>query len=144
MPTALPSTKGILQAKKNLEGISEITPLKLNQILSDEIGAKVFLKREDLQIVRSYKIRGAYNFISQLSSAEKKKGVVCASAGNHAQGFAYSCNLLKIKGTVFMPAPTPKQKVEAVRRVGKQFIDIDNKLLHLTKKCVLLDNYLYR
>ena len=124
MPTALPSTKGILQAKKNLEGISEITPLKLNQILSDEIGAKVFLKREDLQIVRSYKIRGAYNFISQLSSAEKKKGVVCASAGNHAQGFAYSCNLLKIKGTVFMPAPTPKQKVEAVRRVGKQFIDI--------------------
>ncbi len=124
MSTALPNTKGIIQAKKNLEGISEVTPLRINQILSDETDAKVYLKREDLQIVRSYKIRGAYNFISQLSVAEKKKGVVCASAGNHAQGFAYSCKLLKIKGTVFMPAPTPKQKVEAVRRVGKEFINI--------------------
>lgn len=124
MSTALPNTKGIIQAKKNLEGISEVTPLRINQILSDETDAKVYLKREDLQIVRSYKIRGAYNFISQLSAAEKKKGVVCASAGNHAQGFAYSCKLLKIKGTVFMPAPTPKQKVEAVRRVGKEFINI--------------------
>ncbi len=124
MSTALPNTKGIIQAKKNLEGISEVTPLRINQTLSDETDAKVYLKREDLQIVRSYKIRGAYNFISQLTAAEKKKGVVCASAGNHAQGFAYSCKLLKIKGTVFMPAPTPKQKVEAVRRVGKEFIDI--------------------
>lgn len=124
MSTALPNTKGIIQAKKNLEGISEVTPLRINQILSDETDAKVYLKREDLQIVRSYKIRGAYNFIAQLSAAEKKKGVVCASAGNHAQGFAYSCKLLKIKGTVFMPAPTPKQKVEAVRRVGKEFINI--------------------
>ncbi|MEZ5054016.1 MAG: pyridoxal-phosphate dependent enzyme [Chitinophagales bacterium] len=125
MSTALPNTKGIIQAKKNLEGIGKVTPLRINQILSDETDAKVYLKREDLQIVRSYKIRrGAYNFIAQLSAAEKKKGVVCASAGNHAQGFAYSCKLLKIKGTVFMPAPTPKQKVEAVRRVGKEFINI--------------------
>ena len=91
-----PSSKGIIQAKKNLEGISEVTPLKLNQILSDESDAKIYLKREDLQVVRSYKIRGAYNFISQLTSIEKKQGVVCSSAGNHAQGFAYSCNLLKI------------------------------------------------
>ncbi len=119
-----PSSKGIIQAKKNLEGISEVTPLKLNQILSDESDAKIYLKREDLQVVRSYKIRGAYNFISQLTSIEKKQGVVCSSAGNHAQGFAYSCNLLKIKGIVFMPAPTPKQKVEAVRRVGKNYIEI--------------------
>jgi threonine dehydratase len=119
-----PSVKGIIQAKKNLEGISEVTPLKLNQILSDESGAKVYLKREDLQVVRSYKIRGAYNFISQLSTAEKKQGVVCSSAGNHAQGFAYSCQLLKIKGIVFMPTPTPKQKVEAVKRVGKNYVEI--------------------
>lgn len=119
-----PSTKGILQAKKKLEGICDVTPLKLNQTLSDEIDSKIYLKREDLQTVRSYKIRGAYNFISQLSVKEKKSGVVCASAGNHAQGFAYSCNLLKIKGIVFMPAPTPKQKVEAVRRIGKEFIEV--------------------
>lgn len=73
MTTAQPSTKGIIQAKKNLEGISELTPLKLNQILSDETNAKIYLKREDLQVVRSYKIRGAYNFISQLSAPEKNK-----------------------------------------------------------------------
>ena len=97
MSTIQPSVKGILQAKKNLEGISEVTPLKHNQILSDESSAKIFLKREDLQVVRSYKIRGAYNFISQLTPKEKKQGVVCSSAGNHAQGFAYSCQLLKIK-----------------------------------------------
>ncbi|MCB0507468.1 MAG: threonine ammonia-lyase IlvA [Chitinophagales bacterium] len=124
MTKSLPTTKGILQAKNHLEGISEITPLKLNQSLSDAIDANVYLKREDLQIVRSYKIRGAYNFISQLTASEKKKGVVCASAGNHAQGFAYSCHLLKIKGTVFMPAPTPRQKVEAVHRVGKEYVNI--------------------
>ena len=124
MTPAAPTVKGILEAKKKLNGISEVTPLKLNQILSDEIGAKVYLKREDLQVVRSYKIRGAYNFISHLSAAEKKQGVVCASAGNHAQGFAYSCNLLKIKGIVFMPAPTPKQKVEAVRRIGKNYVEV--------------------
>lgn len=124
MSTIQPSVKGILQAKKNLEGISEVTPLKHNQILSDETGAKIFLKREDLQVVRSYKIRGAYNLISQLTPKEKKQGVVCSSAGNHAQGFAYSCQLLKIKGTVFMPAPTPKQKLDAVSRVGKNYIEI--------------------
>ncbi|MFN8262299.1 MAG: threonine ammonia-lyase IlvA [Chitinophagales bacterium] len=124
MTTELPKTKGIIQAKKNLEGIIEVTPLKLNQILSDETGAKVYLKREDLQVVRSYKIRGAYNFISQLTKEQKKLGVVCASAGNHAQGFAYSCQLLKIHGVVFMPSPTPRQKIDAVRRIGKNFIEV--------------------
>ena len=124
MTSELPKTKGIIQAKKNLEGIIEVTPLKLNQILSDETGAKVYLKREDLQVVRSYKIRGAYNFISQLTKEQKKLGVVCASAGNHAQGFAYSCQLLKIHGVVFMPSPTPRQKIDAVRRIGKNFIEV--------------------
>lgn len=124
MTSELPKTKDIIQAKKNLEGIIEVTPLKLNQILSDETGAKVYLKREDLQVVRSYKIRGAYNFISQLTKEQKKLGVVCASAGNHAQGFAYSCQLLKIHGVVFMPSPTPRQKIDAVRRIGKNFIEV--------------------
>ena len=92
--------------------------------MSDEFGAKIFLKREDLQVVRSYKIRGAYNFMSQLNAAQKKQGVVCSSAGNHAQGFDMSCSLLKIKGTVFMPVTTPKQKVSAVERLGKKYVEI--------------------
>jgi threonine dehydratase len=124
MLSAQTSVKGIVQAKKNLEGIIDVTPLKLNEQLSDEFGAKIYLKREDLQVVRSYKIRGAYNFMSQLNAAQKKQGVVCSSAGNHAQGFAMSCSLLKIKGTVFMPVTTPRQKIAAVERLGKKYIEI--------------------
>ena len=124
MLSAQTSVKGIVQAKKNLEGIIDITPLKLNEQLSDEFGAKIYLKREDLQVVRSYKIRGAYNFMSQLNAAQKKQGVVCSSAGNHAQGFAMSCSLLKIKGTVFMPVTTPRQKIAAVERLGKKYVEI--------------------
>jgi threonine dehydratase len=82
------------------------------------------LKREDLQIVRSYKIRGAYNLISSTSSSELKKGVVCASAGNHAQGVAYSCHLLKIPGKIFMPNTTPKQKVTQVKMFGKEYVEV--------------------
>jgi len=119
-----PNVQGILKAAKVLENVIETTPLKQNELLSDEFGAKIFLKREDLQIVRSYKIRGAYNFMSNLTAAQKKQGVVCSSAGNHAQGFALSCSLLKIKGTVFMPVTTPRQKVNAVNRLGKQYAEI--------------------
>jgi threonine dehydratase len=119
-----PSVQGIIKAAKVLENVIETTPLKQNELLSDEFGAKIFLKREDLQIVRSYKIRGAYNFMSHLTAAQKKQGVVCSSAGNHAQGFALSCSLLKIKGTVFMPVTTPRQKVNAVNRLGKQYAEI--------------------
>ena len=118
------TAQGILKAKKVLESVIEITPLKQNEHLSDEFTAKIFLKREDLQVVRSYKIRGAYNFMSQLNTAQKKQGVVCSSAGNHAQGFAMSCSLLKIKGTVFMPVTTPKQKVNSVAHLGKKFVEI--------------------
>jgi len=100
------------------------TPLQLNASLSAKYKCKVYLKREDLQVVRSYKIRGAYNMISQLSFKRKANGVVCASAGNHAQGFAWSCKSLGIKGVIFMPSPTPKQKVNQVKMFGGEWIEL--------------------
>ncbi|WP_338409477.1 threonine ammonia-lyase IlvA [uncultured Flavobacterium sp.] len=114
----------IVQAKKKLEGIVQNTPLTENMPLSDEFDATILLKREDLQIVRSYKIRGAYNKMSSLSETEKEQGIVCASAGNHAQGVAYSCHLLKIKGIIYMPKTTPKQKIKQVQLFGKSFVEI--------------------
>jgi threonine dehydratase len=92
--------------------------------LSEQFGANIYLKREDLQMVRSYKIRGAYNKISSLDDEQRQRRIVCASAGNHAQGVAYSCNLLNIRGTIFMPATTPKQKVKQVELFGKDKIEI--------------------
>ena len=100
------------------------TPLEKNEKLSKQFGCEIYLKREDLQTVRSYKVRGAYAKISQLSAEEKCKGVVCASAGNHAQGVAICCKSLNIKGTVFMPETTPKQKIEMVRGFGEEAIEI--------------------
>ena len=116
--------KEIQAAKLQLESVVPTTPLQQNLNLSDEFGATILLKREDLQIVRSYKIRGAYNKISSLSDEEKTKEVVCASAGNHAQGVAYSCHLLQIKGTIYMPITTPKQKIKQVQLFGKSFVEI--------------------
>ena len=110
----------IRNASENLKGVALHTPLQKNLALSEKYQCEVYLKREDLQIVRSYKIRGAFNKISSLSNHDLAKGVICASAGNHAQGFAYSCNLLNIQGTVFMPNTTPKQKVEKVKMFGKK------------------------
>ncbi|EJL64470.1 threonine ammonia-lyase IlvA [Flavobacterium sp. CF136] len=114
----------VLNAKKQLENVVAATPLTQNLNLSDEFKSTVLLKREDLQIVRSYKIRGAYNKISSLTDDEKATGIVCASAGNHAQGVAYSCNLLHIKGKIYMPKTTPKQKVKQVQLFGKSFVEI--------------------
>ena len=114
----------VLAAKKQLENVVAATPLTQNLNLSDEFKSTVLLKREDLQIVRSYKIRGAYNKISSLTDDEKATGIVCASAGNHAQGVAYSCNLLHIKGKIYMPKTTPKQKVKQVQLFGKSFVEI--------------------
>ncbi len=116
--------KEVLAAKKQLQGIVSVTPLTENLNLSDEFSATILLKREDLQIVRSYKIRGAYNKMSSLTEKEKKQGIVCASAGNHAQGVAYSCNLLKIMGKIYMPKPTSKQKIKQVQLFGKSFVEI--------------------
>ena len=119
-----PTTEAVDNAAAVLSEILEPTPFKRNNNLSDIYDAEVYLKREDLQIVRSYKIRGAYNKIRSLSTDALQNGIVCASAGNHAQGVAFSCNKLKIMGSIFMPVTTPKQKIEQVRMFGKEFIDI--------------------
>src|SRR6478609_9300885 len=116
--------KTIQQAQKQLQGVISPTPLIENLNLSEEFSSRILLKREDLQVVRSYKIRGAYNKMSTLTDAEKKQGIICASAGNHAQGVAYSCNLLKIMGKIYMPKTTPKQKVKQVQLFGKKYVEI--------------------
>ena len=119
-----PSFKGVESAAKKLKGLTRLTPLEFNKRLSKDVNGSVYLKREDLQQVRSFKIRGAYNKISSLKKDEIKKGIICASAGNHAQGFAFSCQKLEIKGEVYMPATTPDQKVSQVRMFGAEFVDI--------------------
>lgn len=122
--TWVPTIDDVLDAKQRLSGVAVRTPLVPNMQLSKRYKANVLLKREDLQPVRSYKLRGAYNKIVSLGSDELANGVVCASAGNHAQGVAYSCSALKVKGTIFMPEPTPKQKVKKVRMFGGEFVDV--------------------
>ncbi|HEY4936729.1 MAG TPA: threonine ammonia-lyase [Puia sp.] len=117
-------TLDVHAAAERLKKVVVRTPLVLNQNLSRRYHCNVYLKREDLQIVRSYKIRGAYNMMSSLPEEVLKKGVVCASAGNHAQGFAYSCKKLNVKGVVFMPIITPKQKVDQTRMFGENFVEI--------------------
>lgn len=119
-----PTTEAIEKAAAVLSEILEPTPFQKNNNLSDIYGAEVYLKREDLQMVRSYKIRGAYNKIRSLAPEALENGIVCASAGNHAQGVAFSCNKLQIMGSIFMPVTTPKQKIEQVRMFGKEFIEI--------------------
>lgn len=119
-----PTVEAIENASRVLEEIIEPTPFMRNNNLSDIYEADVYLKREDLQIVRSYKIRGAYNKIRSIEPEILKYGIVCASAGNHAQGVAFSCNKLQIMGSIFMPTTTPKQKIEQVRMFGKEYIDI--------------------
>lgn len=112
------------EAALRLHGIVNRTPLQFNQNLSRKYACNIFLKREDLQVVRSYKLRGAYNMMSSLPKDQLEKGVVCASAGNHAQGFAYSCKKLHAKGVVFMPIITPKQKVNQTKMFGEQNVTI--------------------
>jgi threonine dehydratase len=112
------------KAAMRLRKVVTRTPLTFNHNLSRRYACNVYLKREDLQVVRSYKLRGAYNMMSSLPPEQLQKGVVCASAGNHAQGFAYSCKKLSIKGVVFMPIPTPKQKVNQTRMFGEDNVEI--------------------
>jgi threonine dehydratase len=118
--TELEFHKAALRLKK----VVTKTPLMLNQSLSRKYGCNVYLKREDLQVVRSYKLRGAYNMMSSLPAEQLQKGVVCASAGNHAQGFAFSCKKLGVKGVVFMPIITPNQKVKQTRMFGEDYIEV--------------------
>lgn len=112
------------KASLRLRKVVSHTPLQRSANLSKRYGCNVYLKREDLQVVRSYKLRGAYNMISSLPPEQLAKGVVCASAGNHAQGFAYSCRVLNIKGVVFMPIITPNQKVSQTKMHGEDSIEV--------------------
>jgi threonine dehydratase len=111
-------------AYERLKGVVKRTPLEYNAGLSAKYDCEIYLKREDLQIVRSYKLRGAYNMISQLTAEELSRGVVCASAGNHAQGVAFSCNALGTKGVIFMPEITPKQKVTQTEMHGHGSVEL--------------------
>ncbi|HEX2532364.1 MAG TPA: threonine ammonia-lyase [Chitinophagaceae bacterium] len=112
------------KAALRLKKVVTRTPLTYNANLSRKYGADIYLKREDLQVVRSYKLRGAFNMMSSLPPEQLQQGVVCASAGNHAQGFAFSCRKLGVKGTVFMPIITPQQKVQQTRMFGEEFIEV--------------------
>ncbi len=122
--TYFPKIEDVKKAAQTLKGVAALTPLLPSLSYSKKFGANILLKREDLQQVRSYKIRGAFNKISSLSEEDRAKGIVCASAGNHAQGVAFACAKLKINGTIFMPAPTPKQKIEQVEMFGGDYAKI--------------------
>lgn len=114
----------IIRAHHVLKEVVRRTPLQLDPTLSAKYDCKVYLKREDLQVVRSFKIRGAYNMIRSLGKEELEKGIVCASAGNHAQGVAFSCNALGIQGKIFMPSTTPNQKIKQVKRFGGSSVEV--------------------
>ncbi|PIF44873.1 L-threonine ammonia-lyase [Chryseobacterium sp. 52] len=114
----------VYKAAGRLKNVIVKTPLAVNVHLSTVYKAKISFKREDLQQVRSYKIRGAYNKMAVMSRENLEKGVVCASAGNHAQGVAFACSTMKVKGTIFMPLPTPGQKLEQVKMFGGNYIDV--------------------
>ncbi|NEK87648.1 threonine ammonia-lyase IlvA [Blastococcus saxobsidens] len=111
-------------AVRRLDGVAERTPLQRNARLSGLTGADVWLKREDLQVGRSYKIRGAYTTISRLDDAARAAGVVCASAGNHGQGVAYACRALQVHGRVFVPGTTPRQKRERIAALGGDMVQL--------------------
>jgi threonine dehydratase len=111
-------------ALERIRNVAYKTPLTLNLNLSRKYNCNLYLKREDLQVVRSYKLRGAYNMMSRLPPEQLSRGVVCASAGNHAQGFAYSCNMLNAKGVIFMPVITPRQKIHQTRMFGEDAVEI--------------------
>ncbi|MFC4076489.1 threonine ammonia-lyase IlvA [Salinithrix halophila] len=123
-PSSKVSVEDVIVANHLLKDVVTHTPLQQNPILSQRYGCNLLLKREDLQVVRSFKIRGAYNVIRHLPEEKLKNGVVCASAGNHAQGVAYSCQALKINGKIFMPSTTPRQKVNQVKHFGGSFVEV--------------------
>lgn len=122
--THLIALKEIEKAHHRIKSVAKETPLEKNEWLSRKFDANIYFKREDLQVVRSYKIRGAYNNIATCSPKQLANGVVCASAGNHAQGFAFACNALKVKGMVYMPTTTPDQKIDKVKLFGGENVQI--------------------
>ncbi|HEY0493886.1 MAG TPA: threonine ammonia-lyase IlvA [Candidatus Dormibacteraeota bacterium] len=118
-------TAAVERAQQRLEGIVTATPLQPSPRLSRKYGATVLIKREDMQAVRSFKIRGAFNKIASLSPEDRERPIVCASAGNHAQGVAFACAHLGIGGTIFMPRVTPTQKIDRVAQIGGELIQIE-------------------
>ncbi|WP_190808868.1 threonine ammonia-lyase IlvA [Flagellimonas sp. S3867] len=122
--TYFPDIADIYKAAQTIKLVADPTPLQQSIRYSKKFGANILLKREDLHRVRSYKIRGAFNKISSLSQNELKRGVVCASAGNHAQGVAFACNHLKVQGTIYMPIVTPKQKIDQTKMFGGEWVQV--------------------
>lgn len=118
------SPTAIFRAATRLRQVVHRTPLEPSTRLSGELGAQVRLKREDMQLCRSYKVRGAFSLISALDRAEQERGVVCASAGNHAQGLALSCRELDIPGRVYLPANTPRQKRKRIAAIGGDRVEL--------------------
>ncbi|GGK42477.1 MULTISPECIES: threonine ammonia-lyase IlvA [Flavobacteriaceae] len=118
------SLEEIYKAQQSIKGVVQATPLVFMKNFSEHYNANIYFKREDLQVVRSYKIRGAYNKIQGLSKEQLQNGIVCASAGNHAQGVAFACKKLEVHGTIFMPVTTPLQKIEQVRMFGGNFVEV--------------------
>ena len=114
----------IVDAARRIAGVVVQTPLQRSARLSELTGADVYLKREDLQVVRSYKLRGAYNRMSRLAPADRSLGVVCASAGNHAQGFAFACRTLGVYGRIYLPRSTPRQKRDRIRFHGGEWVEL--------------------
>jgi threonine dehydratase len=112
------------RAAAQLAGVAVTTPLQPCERLSEATGARIWLKREDLQVGRSYKLRGAYNLLAGLDAAERAAGAVCASAGNHGQGMAYACRRLGMRGRVYVPATTPRQKRERIRALGGDLVEL--------------------
>ncbi|MBC1334213.1 threonine ammonia-lyase [Listeria booriae] len=121
---ALVSKQDVLDAHDTLKSIVKHTPLEKDYYLSQKYDCNVYLKREDLQWVRSFKLRGAYYAIAQLTQDQLKNGVTCASAGNHAQGVAFTCQKLGVPATIFMPTTTPQQKVSQVKFFGGEFVEV--------------------
>ena len=128
-------------AAQRISGVVTPTPLQFSDRLSQLTGALVYLKREDLQVVRSYKVRGAYNLLKQLTPEEIAAGVVCASAGNHAQGFALACRSMGVHGRIYVPAKTPKQKRDRIRYHGGEFVEliVGGKTYDLAAEAALAD-----
>lgn len=120
----LPDATAVERAAHSLDSVVRRTPVDFSERLSELAGRPVFLKREDMQRVRSYKLRGAYLFMMTLNRAAREEGVVAASAGNHAQGVAYACKALKIRGKIFVPTTTPRQKRERIKGHGGQWVEL--------------------
>jgi threonine dehydratase len=122
-PIALPDAADVEAAAARLAKVVTRTPLATNSRWSAELDAHVRVKREDLQAVRSYKLRGAYNLVAQLDAEQRAHGVVTASAGNHAQGLAYACAALRVRGRIYVPRTTPRQKRDRIAALGQEFVE---------------------